>query len=154
MSAELTLSERSRLFERISVGGFDACWHWLGWTDPSGYGRFWIQGTNQRVHRFVYELFRGSVTSDLMCHHVCENPSCVNPRHMTPVTRGEHLAAHDYKAVRTLAKQRSEATHCKRGHEFSPENTHRGADGKRKCLTCKRARERAAWPARRERRTR
>lgn len=34
------------------------------------------------------------------------------------------------------------ATSCKRGHEFTPENTHIEADGHRRCRTCRRERQR------------
>ena len=39
----------------------------------------------------------------------------------------------------TLKKSRRKATHCKRGHEFSWENTYHRPDGYRVCRTCQAA---------------
>ena len=43
--------------------------------------------------------------------------------------------------VRMIAARRRAATHCKRGHEFTPANTITRANGHRMCLTCQRDRE-------------
>jgi hypothetical protein len=37
-------------------------------------------------------------------------------------------------------------THCKRGHEFSPENTEIAANGTRKCRECRRVADRKRTP--------
>lgn len=41
---------------------------------------------------------------------------------------------------RATAELRRAATHCKRGHEFTPENTYvyPNRNGKRRCRTCQR----------------
>jgi hypothetical protein len=41
-------------------------------------------------------------------------------------------------------------THCKRGHELTPENSHWKVDGKRQCRICRNAWERAAYHRRKE----
>ena len=45
----------------------------------------------------------------------------------------------------TLAARRKAMTHCKLGHEFTPENTRLNSSGCRICVTCKNARERVYW---------
>ena len=40
-------------------------------------------------------------------------------------------------------------THCKRGHEFTPENTKVSSDGKRVCVECRRMHDRNAKASRR-----
>jgi hypothetical protein len=42
-------------------------------------------------------------------------------------------------AVRHGTHHQSGKTHCKRGHEFTPENTIRNSAGHRRCRTCQRA---------------
>jgi Homing endonuclease associated repeat len=45
------------------------------------------------------------------------------------------------QALRQWAARARAATHCKRGHEFTPENTYVGRDGCRRCKACKAARQ-------------
>lgn len=41
------------------------------------------------------------------------------------------------RVIAEIAERRRAATHCKRGHEFTPENTYIH-HGRRRCRTCKR----------------
>lgn len=38
--------------------------------------------------------------------------------------------------VETIAARRRAATHCVRGHEFTPANTYTRRDGTRQCVMC------------------
>lgn len=41
------------------------------------------------AHRFSYMLRHGSVPDTL--DHLCRNPTCVNPDHLEPCSRGENV---------------------------------------------------------------
>jgi hypothetical protein len=139
----------------------ETCWLWTGATSH-GYGHFHLNaegGINHQVraHRFSYELLIGPIpagmTLDHMCHTLdckvpvaeCPHRRCVNPAHLAPASLADNTR-------RTGARHK---THCKRGHEFTPENTwvfvsSVGGPG-RMCKTCslmhgaaRRARIRAA----------
>ena len=111
-----------------------SCWIWTG-AHADGYGRI----DNRSTHRVAYELVIGQIPDGLVLDHLCRVPACCNPTHLEPVTHRENM-------------QRSSTAmkaFCKRGHEFTPENTYITALGHRQCRACKRIlskrhRERAA----------
>lgn len=114
------------------------CWLWTGYQHPTGYGRLftgWRLGrkpTTVTAHRLVYELVKGPVPEGLCLDHLCRVRCCVNPDHLEPVTQAENNS----RGV-SLSALNARKMHCKRGHEFSPENTYIKADGARECLACR-----------------
>src|SRR4051812_48054279 len=79
--------------------GTGECWIWPNHTDEYGYGRVRWGGRFAKPHRVAYELFVGPIPEGLEIDHVCRNPSCVNPRHLEPVTHVENM-------------RRARKTHC------------------------------------------
>jgi hypothetical protein len=133
----LTTAERKRVFDRISIGGLDACWLWTGYKTRHGYGKMRFRKRGYWAHRFMYELLRGPIADGLLCHHVCENPSCVNPKHLALLTPREHSEAHEHRSARKAARARGERTHCPHGHPFDEANTRWTKDGHgRRCRAC------------------
>lgn len=65
------------------------CWPWMRGTNR-GYGVVWFGGKAHKAHRVVFEMANGAIPSGLHLHHKCENRACVNPDHVTLVTRAEH----------------------------------------------------------------
>lgn len=86
----------------------------------------------------MYEAFVGPIPDGLQIDHLCRVRHCVNPAHLEPVTIAENVR-------RGAAAQ----THCKYGHEYTPENTviHHGG---RECRTCNRIRSRRRYYEKRE----
>lgn len=126
----------------------ETCWEWTGATTPSGYGQIWNEGKAHLATRVSYELWAGKPwpIGLLACHH-CDNPICVRPEHIFPgtvrdnnldaVSKGRMLPPHKCAGY----KKPAPATHCKRNHEFTAENTLRQGAGKRKCKSCQLASE-------------
>jgi hypothetical protein len=132
-----TLEERA--LAKIDRAGPGGCWLWTASLDSHGYGQIGDSGRLRMAHSVVYELFVGPVPVGLELDHLCRVPACVNPDHLEPVTRHENIMRGvnpDVQRARHAAR-----THCKRGHEFTPENTYLAPTG-RQCRTCGRERAR------------
>lgn len=120
-----------RLARKIDVDA-SGCWLWRGAKDPCGYGQVWWETRPHKAHRVTYMLANGPIPSGLELDHLCKVRHCVNPAHLEPVTHRENLLRGDTFQSRNAAK-----THCKRGHEFSPENIYVLRDGGRRCRACR-----------------
>lgn len=123
---------RDRLLERIAVDLDTGCWNWTGAISAGRYGSIYYQGRMQKAHRIAYRMVRGRIPHGMDLDHLCRNAKCVNPQHLDPVTRSENLRRSP------LMDRNSHKTHCKRGHEFTQENTRTRPNGHRTCKECMR----------------
>ena len=105
---------------------------WEGHVDEQGYGVRKVRGKRQRVHRLMWQKYRGEIESGKELHHLCGNKRCCNPEHLELVTRKEHVA----KTPSNVVWLNKGKTHCAHGHEFTPENTYLRTDGSRQCRIC------------------
>lgn len=137
-----------RFWPKVDKRGPDECWPWTGGTTgKKDYGRFYVRaGLAVVAHRFAYELLVGPIPPGLQLDHLCRVHRCVNPAHLEPVTNAENQ-----RRGFGPPGMHARATHCKRGHEFTPENTYRRPSNPdvRECLTCLRERNRGYEKARR-----
>lgn len=109
------------------------CWIWTGAKDKAGYGRFHLpRGGNVPAYWVAWELLHGQIDKALQFDHLCRNHPCVNAEHhLEPVTQKVNLLRGEGFAAINAQK-----THCKRGHEFTPENTYMQQDW-RECVRCR-----------------
>ena len=117
----------------------DDCWLFAGWIVTSGHGRLYARYENGKIisvqaHVAVYEHMVGPVPEGLELDHLCENPPCINPEHLEPVTHRENTRRY----YRNL-------THCRNGHEYTEDDIVYNPTGStRMCRACKRAAARRA----------
>lgn len=96
------------------------------------------------THRLAWELQVGPVPDGKQIDHLCRVRDCWTISHLEPVSCRDNLLRGNTAAALNAAK-----THCKRGHEFTPENTNMkplrgGRSVARECITCRRERKRLA----------
>lgn len=121
--------------------GDGCCWIWNGARSNSGYGKA-VGRSSSNAHRWSYSLLVGPIPQGLHLDHLCKIKSCVAPHHLEPVTPAENFDRSRSDHAAAVAKRRM--THCKYGHEYTPENTITHAKG-RKCRTCHRRINLASW---------
>lgn len=66
------------------------CWIWQRKSTKTGYGQIWANGNTRLAHRVFWERVNGPIPEGLEVHHVCNNPSCVNPDHLLVITPADH----------------------------------------------------------------
>jgi hypothetical protein len=137
-----TLSER--LWARVEKDGHDGCWVWTGALVGGRYGVIGRtqarQAGNVLTHIAAYTELVGEIPDGYQIDHLCLNTRCCNPAHLEAVTQAENLR-----------RQQMAITHCIRGHEFTPENTHVPAGTtKRQCRECIKIRTQNATEKRRD----
>lgn len=87
-----------RFWNKVDMRGTDDCWNWTFYKDAKGYGIFHIgdRTENERSHRVAYMLTKGDIPkgnyhNEIQIQHLCNNPSCCNPRHLIIGTNSENI---------------------------------------------------------------
>lgn len=128
-----------RIEKRIEIIPEAGCWIWMGSCNKGGYGRI-TRGTLKRakkyvVHRYLYKLLVGDIPEGLQLDHLCRVRCCVNPSHLEVVTPKEN--------TRRGTNYNRDKSVCKKGHQYSEENTYIRKVGMRDCRICRKTRRRS-----------
>ena len=78
-----------RFFDKIKKTE-SGCWEWQASRDKDGYCAFTFEGRIWRAHRWSYYAFINGLGTNMFILHACDNPSCVNPDHLSLGTQQDN----------------------------------------------------------------
>lgn len=89
---------------RAKVQKTNSCWLWTAYRDRNGYGlayagtrKFGHRSNSHYAHRIAYALAFGEAPAGKVIMHSCDNPSCVNPAHLSIGTQTQNIADRDLR---------------------------------------------------------
>ena len=124
---------KERLLNNRKIDETTGCWLWVGSIKNSGHAQISIKGKLEHIHRISYEIFIGPLKNDCLHKTICPNKHCFNPEHL--YDGNQHKNTMD--SIKTGTHFMAAKTYCKRGHEFTLENTHiHSLTENRECKIC------------------
>lgn len=140
---------RARSVDRVVTKANGVEQPWKGQILAPRYGqdgkiRLWLRGEDRRfrsvlLHRAVLEAFIGPRSDGMEACHWDDDPQNNYLYNLRWASRSENMK----DRVRNGRDPNARKTHCKQGHEFTPENTGPGHGGTvRRCRACNREKTR------------
>lgn len=137
-----------RFWAKVDRRGDDECWPWLGFLNNQGYGTLRQGVLYRRASQVSWELEHGLPFPEgkFACHS-CDNPSCVNPKHLWVGTALDNFRDAVKKGrinqdVLSKPNLNRMKTTCDSGHSLTGANVSIRKNGNRNCRECHRLRSR------------
>jgi HNH endonuclease len=125
-----------RLLDKRYIDKETGCWNWFGNCNAGGYGQICFNNKPVGVRRIIaYICLNFDLNNPLDVCHKCDNKRCFNPTHLFIGTRADNLQ--DASKKGRLGWNNQKKNRCKRGHEFTDNNSIIRKNGTKTCRTCK-----------------
>ena len=85
----ITTKIKDRFFAKVNKTS--GCWYWTGVKNDDGYGYFKLNGKMISSHRLMWLFLNGKIPKNICICHTCDNPGCVNPKHLWLGTRKDNM---------------------------------------------------------------
>ena len=132
MIPNLSEKYKDKFLSRFTKG--KNCWIWTHYKTASGYGAMKINNVTYRAHRISLFLYTKENKKEPVLHS-CNNPSCVNPKHLRYGT----LKENSQDCIKSGNNAKLKRSHCLHGHPLSGDNLRIIYPNTRKCRICARA---------------